>query len=602
MKSFSPVLIIAIIFIGLGIVPSTAVHAAWMAPLGDGTMYSEPPELAPGVPGYVPYGDFFTAIKGTSSETILNPAGTQNVGLVVTKDMGSQRGAIWSNSPIFNFNQSHQSVSMDLLIKSKNNNPADGMAFVLAGTNPGSLASDGGSIGVWRTGSYMDLSGTGENNPPTRIQNSLAITFDTHANTKSGNNTDDLDTLINYGTGSQQYLGFNYPDQDNTYQLKHSGSYSSRSLRFTNDTANSTFSAPLDYRPYDAGITLVSPSTASQDLWHVFEVSWDRTSNSGGILTYKLDHTGPADANGIAPAVTRQVPLTYAAIDKVLGTAANRTAFIGFTGSTGTFSEANVLAFRTIPGIVNASGTVTLTKTDSPSTIIDANSILKTNDQLTYHYSVNYDSSSTQSWPSNTSQKLSMVIPKQKYFKALSDQVTLTNSAGTMIGTATLDASDPTQFVIDNLPSFPKGTASTIKFNIPIAVDATVDGTLPKGGDPVLFGIIQGQSLVIMPRFTFQIQILMMMIFIPFSIRFKILVTPTRHQQNPNSIQYLISTLSIPSDLTKQVIKLKQIQPFQNVSMGFTHTVTRFSQKARPTRLIPLHCHISRALTTSPKL
>jgi len=79
-----------------------------------------------------------------------------------------------------------------------------------------------------------------------------------------------------------------------------------------------------------------------------------------------------------------------------------------------------------------------------------------------------------------------MVIPKQKYFKALSDQVTLTNSAGTTIGTATLDASDPTQFVINNLPSFPKGTASTIKFNIPIAVDATVDGTLPKGGDPVL--------------------------------------------------------------------------------------------------------------------
>ncbi|MHA3066910.1 L-type lectin family protein [Lacticaseibacillus saniviri] len=497
MKSFSPVIIIAIILIGLGIIPSTAVHAAWMAPLGDGTMYSEPPLLSStsGIPGYVPYGDYFSPLSGGKSEIIQNPDKTQSVGLVVTKATAQQNGAIWSNNPIFDLNQQHQSVSMDLLIKSTDTVPsADGMAFALAGQRPTRLGASGASLGVWSNTAPAPDFGSGL--PLTnQLAKSAVIAFDTFTNADTLdrlvvlNNTDpyafNLTPKPSYT--STQYLGFGYPDRTDTYFLGSSGSgfgaFKAPYLAFSGDKHNDTF-ATLPTRPLDTNLQLYSTS----DLWHVFEVSWDQNATkTGGTLTYKLDNVGPANANGIKPAITRQVPWSYSDIDSIFGvSSSNRKLYIGFTGSTGTNYEANVLAFRTIPGIVNASGTVTLTKTDSPSTIIDASSILKTNDQLTYHYSVNYDSSSTQSWPSNTSQKLSMVIPKQKYFKALSDQVTLTNSAGTTIGTATLDASDPTQFVINNLPSFPKGTASTIKFNIPIAVDATVDGTLPKGGDPAL--------------------------------------------------------------------------------------------------------------------
>ncbi|WP_156321618.1 hypothetical protein [Lacticaseibacillus saniviri] len=71
----------------------------------------------------------------------------------------------------------------------------------------------------------------------------------------------------------------------------------------------------------------------------------------------------------------------------------------------------NVLAFRSLPGIVNAAGTVKVTRPADSTTVTDK-TVLHTNDALNYHVSLTYDASSSQSWPANSANKLVMYLPK----------------------------------------------------------------------------------------------------------------------------------------------------------------------------------------------
>ncbi|MHA3066907.1 hypothetical protein [Lacticaseibacillus saniviri] len=456
----------------------------WMTTLPDGTRYPNPPELSPGVAGYVPFSSTFSLIDTKNNSTIALTSPTnasQQVGLIITKGTQSQNGAVWSNNPIFNLNKQHQSISMDLLIQSTGTSVGDGTAFALAGTRPTTLGTNGAQLGVWGK-EYVPKGSSASAALVNQLPNSAVIVMDTKLNSTT------LDSTIKNAT---QYVGFGYPSMVNTYTttglstssswpvaLHFNSDINSKPTQFKNPTDDSL---SLYYRPYDA-TTLVAST------WHVFEVNWDRSGN-GGTLTYKL-----ADANG-ANAVTRKITWTDAQIDTIFGETAQKKVFVGFTGTTATYYEANVLAFRTIPGIVNANGSETLTTDDG--TAVTKDTLLHTGNRLQYNFNVSYDNDSQENWATAANGTLSLTFTKNKYFQLKDSTIKLYHADGSPLldssgkqATATVSpakassdtnaADDPTKVVVSGIPGFIKGTPTTgsqaIKFNIGATVtkfDAT---------------------------------------------------------------------------------------------------------------------------------
>lgn len=129
-------------------------------------------------------------------------------------------------------------------------------------------------------------------------------------------------------------------------------------------TNSSTTTLP---RPFNTGVSLLSKSSTlnnnySLDKWHILDVTWDHALASdpagGGTLTYRL--TGvQTNADGSDKPLVRRIRWTDAQINTIFGT---HQLSVGFTGSTGSQFEANVFAFRSLPGWVNAGGYTSLTK------------------------------------------------------------------------------------------------------------------------------------------------------------------------------------------------------------------------------------------------
>jgi len=457
----------------------------WMNTLPNGTQYPNPPELSPGMAGYVPFTTTFSLLNSSQNNAIVLTSpqdATQQVGLVVTTGSQNQNGAIWSNDPIFDLNKQHQSISMDLLIQSVSSSAADGMAFALAGTKPTTMGTNGASLGVWG----KETVPTGSNGSAAlsnQLQNSAVIVMDTYHN----------GTTLDSTVSSNQYVGFGYPSLANTYttsglstasswpvHLAFNSDSTKKPANFTN-TANPALS--LYYRPNDAAPNLASSA------WHIFEVNWDRTTN-GGTLTYKL-----SDENG-ANAITRKIPWTDAQIDSIFGSAAQKKVYVGFTGSTGSSYEANVLAFRSIPGLVNASSTVSLTKSDGSAAEATTSSapVLKTNDRVQYNYSLTYDNDSKQDW-SNDGKPLTLTFPTSKYLhlsentkkitinypngKTAQADVTYTPTTGT-------GKDAQATVTVSNIPPFTKpddnSGSQTLSFSVPMYVDTTIDNDIGSSG------------------------------------------------------------------------------------------------------------------------
>ena len=95
----------------------------------------------------------------------------------------------------------------------------------------------------------------------------------------------------------------------------------------------------------------------SNGKWHHVTLNWDATAKT---MTYDYDDKNPSTGNAQTPVGTKTVAIDTTKIDP------NNTGYVrwGFTGSTGTNWENNLVVFEQVPGVVNSSACLLYT---SPS-------------------------------------------------------------------------------------------------------------------------------------------------------------------------------------------------------------------------------------------
>jgi len=363
-----------------------------------------------------------------NNSEILEPQGDVNKtkqAVVKITQQGSQNsfGAVWSRRNQSNAQEQnyidvtkHQTMSMWLFFGGLTNgrgDVADGMSFVIQNSPDGTNAfntdsktggsdgtgTGGQTLGVW--GPVLDNVSNSYNTADylakRAIQNSWALEFDTYYNdhnstaTKNSNFDRDVSNGINH-------IGSNFPASPTTYNL--SGSDWSQ------------------YGPKLNHLGLIESSGGKQAFlsdgsWHHLTITWLPAGTNNGDsgqtypeVTYAYDDKnidGTPETNG----ASKTVPITETdangnRIDPFnLGT--NKKLYWGFTGSTGSQTENNLVIFESIPSIVEGDLTSTINDitqdnrvltTEGDSTYDSVNA----GDNLAINYNLSYVSGS-QSWP-----------------------------------------------------------------------------------------------------------------------------------------------------------------------------------------------------------
>jgi len=307
-----------------------------------------------------------------------------NTSVIQMTNKKYQTGAVWSTLSNDNyFDISHeQTASMWLYLgKIDGGDPGDGMAFVLQndpnGENAIALSSDGipvngQSLGVW--GADWNLTNDYPTNlSKTAIQNSWALEFDTFSNfetqsiTGEGNSFDS--GIVNLQT-YDQHIAAAYPALPSTYDA--------------NWTGKGSYYVMNHQQPkiFNSSTPLVDSS------WHHVTIKWTPISSNQGTLSYAYNDK---DASTGAP-LKNATKVNYNIDTTKFGlTGDNKKLYWGFTGSTGSRSENNLLVFESIPSFVDAEAKSSVYD-DSKGGVQITNSSYKADpyDDIRYTYSLNY--------------------------------------------------------------------------------------------------------------------------------------------------------------------------------------------------------------------
>jgi hypothetical protein len=172
--------------------------------------------------------------------------------------------------------------------------------------------------------------------------------------------------------GSYPHIASNYPGAGLTYV-----------------TNNLNPDNPYVLMQHQGVIQNNSYSLLSNGAWHHVTMRWDATAKT---MTYSYNDKDPSTGNAQTPVGTKTVSIDTTKIDP------NNTGYArwGFTGSTGTNWENNLVIFEQVPGVVNSSASVTVTDLTTDK-VIAAGDTVTSGDQLQLAYKLNYDSGS-QDW------------------------------------------------------------------------------------------------------------------------------------------------------------------------------------------------------------
>ncbi len=172
--------------------------------------------------------------------------------------------------------------------------------------------------------------------------------------------------------GSYPHIASNYPGAGLTYV-----------------TNNLNPDNPYVLMQHQGVIQNNSYSLLSSGAWHHVTMRWDATAKT---MTYSYNDKDPSTGNAQTPVGTKTVSIDTTKIDP------NNTGYArwGFTGSTGTNWENNLVIFEQVPGVVNSSASVTATDLTTDK-VIAAGDTVTSGDQLQLAYKLNYDSGS-QDW------------------------------------------------------------------------------------------------------------------------------------------------------------------------------------------------------------
>lgn len=347
-----------------------------------GPFYTAADALA-NAPQGTPMSGYFSFAKNSSVST--NSAsvvsadspvdGLTNSAVQITPNSQQKTGAVWSTKESFNLYKDETASMWIFASGAEGATPGDGMAFVLQNAgDTNQFSSSGESLGVWG----VDPKSTTESTAAlanTAIPRSWALEFDTYKNNTTPVSTlfspwnvdDGAPSSFELGSAYQRvdtsgpigvsvpiggaHIASNYPGEPSTYQaLGPIRGYSTSKLNIG------------DYYYYGMthlGFIPVGTSLADYK-WHHVTLNYQAPTAAGGngTMTYSYDDKNPQTGLSQTAAATRTVPIDLGKFDLASGQKSIRW---GFTGSTGTSSENNIVLFDQIPGQTKTTAASTMT-------------------------------------------------------------------------------------------------------------------------------------------------------------------------------------------------------------------------------------------------
>lgn len=327
------------------------------------------------------YGGGFNSANLVDENAKSKAAGGGDSRAILMTSQPSQVGAIWSNLEGGNYVDitKKQTMSMWMYFGPKKHTDGkdfgDGMAFVLQKSSDGAnaIAHDGSSIGTgeslgaWGVDDNFDTSTTA-GIAATAIQNSWAMEFDTHTNNDS---TPGAAAYFDSAV-SGQHIAYAYPGDPDTYVKK---------------TKNGLFPFTSDKYYYGMNHQGTKQVDLHDGTWHHLTVTWDPVKFQA---TCVFNDKNPDGSIGTNP-VEIDVPSVKAAEFGGYDNLSDHKLRWGFTATTGSAYEANLIAFESIPSSVEGDATPSITDTTQQKEVT-SNGTVNSNDQLAIKYNLKYDS------------------------------------------------------------------------------------------------------------------------------------------------------------------------------------------------------------------
>ncbi|MGQ2375770.1 hypothetical protein [Companilactobacillus zhachilii] len=329
----------------------------------------------------------------------------------------NQLGAIWSNIDNSNYLDISQDQSMSMWLyfgrpidSKKPKEVGDGMAFVLQNAKPDSSPlnpfgginaisrfngepAHGETLGVWGADFKNDGSAKFPENlldlfpiSGRAIPNSFAIEFDTFLNQLTLENQIDhkgvsFDAYISKSGVEKivgQHISMDYPD-GHSYDLYGSRDFDYGSTYVLAYSGNKYYYI-MNHKHLQNGLNLTN------SLWHHITVKFDHSTSE---LSYAFDDKNTDGTMKDNPVEGKQkLDMNHFKLGD-----GERLRW-GFTGSTGAFSENNLIVFESIPSYVNADSTVSLIDTTKGNTIPGKDNNVNIGDDLDFVYDLNYKNGS----------------------------------------------------------------------------------------------------------------------------------------------------------------------------------------------------------------
>ncbi|NLR31807.1 L-type lectin family protein [Levilactobacillus tujiorum] len=369
--------------------------------------------------------NYFTIDKNVDSATGDNsaslvsagsPTGVGNSAIQISKaGVSDSWGAIWSTDESFDLDKS-ETASMWIYASGENaSNVGDGMAFVLQNGGTDAYSGSGESMGVWGIANqYFNNT----NPASSAIQNSWALEFDTFPNDDIFKRGTYLGTLIGWTNSSYDFANnnpssfdVNGPADTPSSQSQITDTHIASNYPGATDTytgtsvvGNGKIKSPLTgnmisgsgtfyyYNLQHEGLLDEGPTGGSGNLsdhrWHHITVTYTPPTTSGGkgSMTYTYNDKNPDTGLPQSSSDSATVPIDLSQFNLSSGQTKVRW---GFTGSTGTYSENNLVIFDQIPGEAQTKASATITAKDSSgeytNTLNDGDSVSGDTDvKLTY--------------------------------------------------------------------------------------------------------------------------------------------------------------------------------------------------------------------------
>jgi len=292
-----------------------------------------------------------------------------------------QSTSIWSNVEGGNYIDITKKQTMSMWMyfgpqqhTNKTDEFGDGMAFVLqnsdektkAFTHKGNSIGAGETLGVWGMDNDSAVSSSADI-AKTAIQKSWALEFDSHGNTsQTPGASDSFDMGLN---GS--HIASGYPGDADTYTRFGSAPYSFFGTQFGG------YYYGMKHDNYQ-------PVTLHDGQWHHLTISWDPSTFQ---ISYKFNDKNTNGTKGLSPIEGKTDPIKASKFGAIKD---NKLRW-GFTATTGSAYQANLIAFESIPSQAEGEAVATI-KDETQNKSVESGDSVNSGDNLSMNYELTYDS------------------------------------------------------------------------------------------------------------------------------------------------------------------------------------------------------------------